>query len=98
MLEFTNCFHTLHMKLGIKDSERNLVLKCRVVYIDTPRMRWSCWTSPRSSQCIDTLSILSKNLNRISKTLDLLIRRKGKASQNHKEKDKVKVMMRLINR
>ena len=27
--EFTNSFHTLHTKLGIKDSERNLVLKYR---------------------------------------------------------------------
>jgi hypothetical protein len=27
--EFTNTFHTLHTKLGIEDSERNLVLKYR---------------------------------------------------------------------
>jgi hypothetical protein len=27
--EFTNIFHTLHTKLGIKDSERHLVLKYR---------------------------------------------------------------------
>jgi hypothetical protein len=27
--EFTNTFHTLHTKLGIKDFERNLVLKYR---------------------------------------------------------------------
>jgi hypothetical protein len=26
-LEFTNTFHTLHTKLGIKDSERHVVLK-----------------------------------------------------------------------
>ena len=26
--EFTNTFHTLHTKLGIKDSKRHLVLKC----------------------------------------------------------------------
>ena len=26
MLEFKNIFHTLHMKLGIEDNERNLVL------------------------------------------------------------------------
>jgi hypothetical protein len=29
ILEFTNSFHTLCTKLGIKDSERNLVLKYR---------------------------------------------------------------------
>jgi hypothetical protein len=29
VLEFTNTFHTLHTKLGIKDSERHLVLKYR---------------------------------------------------------------------
>ena len=29
VLELTNTFHTLHTKLGIKDSERNLVLKYR---------------------------------------------------------------------
>jgi len=29
VLEFTNIFHTLHTKLGIKDSERHLVLKYR---------------------------------------------------------------------
>jgi len=36
--EFTNTFHTLHTKLGIKDSERHLVLKYRGVlhgYIQT---------------------------------------------------------------
>jgi hypothetical protein len=27
VLEFTNTFHTLHTKMGIKDSERHLVLK-----------------------------------------------------------------------
>jgi hypothetical protein len=27
VLDFTNIFHTLHTKLGIKDSERHLVLK-----------------------------------------------------------------------
>jgi hypothetical protein len=27
--EITNLFHTLHTKLGIKDSEKNLVLKYR---------------------------------------------------------------------
>ena len=27
MLEFINTFHTLHTKLGIKDSKRHLVLK-----------------------------------------------------------------------
>jgi hypothetical protein len=29
MSEFTNNFHTLHTKMGIKDSERHLVLKYR---------------------------------------------------------------------
>jgi hypothetical protein len=29
VLEFTNTFHTLHTKLGIKDSEQHLVLKYR---------------------------------------------------------------------
>jgi hypothetical protein len=29
VLEFTNTFHTLHTKLGIKDSEIHLVLKYR---------------------------------------------------------------------
>jgi hypothetical protein len=29
ILEFTNTFHTLHTKLGIKDSKRHLVLKYR---------------------------------------------------------------------
>ena len=36
--EFTNTFHTLHTKLGIKDSERHLVLKYHGVlyrYIQT---------------------------------------------------------------
>jgi hypothetical protein len=28
-MEFTNTFHTLHTQLGIKDSERHLVLKYR---------------------------------------------------------------------
>ena len=29
MLDFTNTFHTFRIKLGIKDSERHLVLKYR---------------------------------------------------------------------
>jgi len=29
VLDFTNTFHALHTKLGIKDSERHLVLKYR---------------------------------------------------------------------
>ena len=38
VMEFTNIFHTLHTKISIKDSERNLVLKYRVAlhrYIQT---------------------------------------------------------------
>jgi hypothetical protein len=37
--EFTNIFHTLRTKLGIKDSEKNLVLKYRIVYTNTSRMK-----------------------------------------------------------
>ena len=33
VLDFTNTFHTLHTKMGIKDSERHLVLKyCGAIY------------------------------------------------------------------
>jgi hypothetical protein len=38
--EFTNIFHTLRTKLGIKDLELHMVL-----YIDTSRLKWNLWTS-----------------------------------------------------
>jgi hypothetical protein len=41
VLEFTNIFHTLCTKLGIKDSEQHLVLKYHGVCIDTSRPKWS---------------------------------------------------------
>lgn len=51
-------------------------------YIDTSRTRWSSWTSPRLAQCTNTLSKLSKSLNRRRETLNLWIRRpKDKAKE-----------------
>ena len=85
--EFTNFFHTLSSKLGIKDTEQHLVLKyrgCLHKYIQEEIIY------PRSTRHTDTLSRSSKSLNRRSETLDLQIQSKGKVPPNHITKDKAK--------
>jgi hypothetical protein len=70
--EFTNVFHTLRTKLGIKDSEKHLVLKyhdCLHKYIQD-EMEFLDISSLGCTH-IDMLSRLSRNLNRRSETLDL---------------------------
>jgi hypothetical protein len=61
--EFTNTFHTLHTKLGIKDSERHLVLKYWGLYIDTSKLKWIFWTSHHWVFLIDMLLKSSRNLS-----------------------------------
>jgi hypothetical protein len=61
--EFTNTFHTLRTKLGIKDSKRHLVLKyCGALhkYIQT---EMDFWTSHHSVLLIDSLLKSSRNLS-----------------------------------
>jgi hypothetical protein len=56
--EFTNTFHTLHTKLGIKDSTYG-----------TSKPKWSFCTSHQWGMLIDMLSKLSRNLsNRTSES------------------------------
>jgi hypothetical protein len=63
--EFTNVFHTLRTKMGIKYSERHLVLKYHAtVCIDTSRQKWSFWTSHPWARPIDMSSKLSRSLNK----------------------------------
>ena len=64
MSEFTNVFHSLHTKLGIKDSEKHLLLKYVNAYTGTSKMRWSSYTSSLLTWCIVMLSRLSRSLNR----------------------------------
>jgi hypothetical protein len=54
--EFTNTFHTLHTKLGIKDSERHLVLKYRGLCIGTSKPKWISQISHHWELPIDMLS------------------------------------------
>jgi hypothetical protein len=62
--EFTNTFHTLHTKLGIKYSEQHLVLKYYVgLYTGTSKPKWSFWTSLHWEPLIDMLSKSSRNLS-----------------------------------
>ena len=55
VLDFTNTFHTLRTKMGIKDSEQHLVLKYRGVYTDTSKLKWIFWISHHLVLCIDML-------------------------------------------
>jgi hypothetical protein len=61
--EFTNTFHTLCTKLGIKDSERHLVLKYRGALQDTSRLKWIFWTSHHLVLLIDMLLKSRRNLS-----------------------------------
>jgi hypothetical protein len=61
--EFTNTFHTLRTKLGIKDSERHIFLKYCGLYIDTSKLKWIFWTSHHWVFLIDMLLKLSRNLS-----------------------------------
>ena len=57
--EFTNTFHNLCTKLGIKESKRNLVLK----YRGALHKKWIFCTSHHSVLLIDMLLKLSRNLS-----------------------------------
>jgi hypothetical protein len=92
--DFTNIFHTLHTKLGIKDSEQHLVLKyhgCLHRYIQT---EMDFWTSPHWVRLIDTLSRSSINLSRRGESLDLQTphsRSREKAAPTHTARDREKM-------
>jgi hypothetical protein len=60
--EFTNTFHTLHTKLGIKDSERHLVLKYHGALHRYIQTEMDFWTSHHWELLIDMLSKSSRNL------------------------------------
>jgi hypothetical protein len=51
--EFTNIFHTLCTKLGIKDSERHLVLKYHGALHRYIQPKWNFWTSRPWAQPTD---------------------------------------------
>ena len=90
MSEFTNVFHTLRTNLSIKDSKKHLVLKYHGFlhkYIQDEME----FLEISSLGTMYQYAIKSRTLNRRSETLDLQIRSKGKASPNHRTKDKVKM-------
>jgi hypothetical protein len=64
VLEFTNTFHTLGTKMGIKYFERHLVMKYRG--IDTSKLKWILWTSHHWVLLIDMLLKSSRNLGTIT--------------------------------
>jgi hypothetical protein len=61
--EFTNTFHTLCTKIGIKDSERHLVLKYRGALHRYIQTEMDFWTSHHSVLPIDMLLKSSRNLS-----------------------------------
>jgi hypothetical protein len=74
VLEFTNSFHTLRTNLGIKDSERHLVLKYHGALPDTSKLKWIFWTSHHSVLPIDMLLKSSRNLRtRTNESLSMQI-------------------------
>jgi hypothetical protein len=88
--EMTNLFHTLHTKLGIKDSEKHLVLKyhsCLHRYIQ------------EEMEFLDISSLgvayryaakIEQKFKQKSETLGLQIRSKGKVPPNRRTKDQAK--------
>jgi hypothetical protein len=60
--EFTNTFHTLHTKLGIKYSERHLVLKYHGALHRYIQTEMDFWTSHHWELPIDMLSKSRRNL------------------------------------
>jgi hypothetical protein len=94
--DFTNVFHTLCTKLGIKYSERHLVLSIMTISIDTSIHKWSFWTSRPWERAIDMMSKASIRLNKRHDSLGLqtphsrskekvapTCRTKGKARMNN---------------
>ena len=72
VLEFTNNFHTLHIKMGIRDCKKNLVLKYYGFLHKLIQTKWSFWTCHHWESLIDMLSKLNKNLSKgIDGFLDL---------------------------
>jgi hypothetical protein len=63
VLEFTNTFHTLRTKLGIKDSERHLVLKYRGALHRYIQTEMDFWTSHHLVLLIDMLLKSIRNLS-----------------------------------
>jgi hypothetical protein len=85
--DFTNIFHTLHTKLGIKDSERHPVL-C----IDTSRPKWNFWSSHPWARPTDMPSKSSRSSNKRRGNLGLETphnKSQERAAPTHKTKDKV---------
>ena len=64
--EFTNTFHTLHTKIGIKDSKRHLFIKYRRALHRYIQTEMDFWTSHHSMLFIDMLLKSSKNLGTIT--------------------------------
>jgi hypothetical protein len=93
--EYTNIFHTLCSKLGIKDSEWHLVLKYHSgLHIGTSKHRWISWTSPHWELLIDMQSKLRRNSSSgVSGSLGLKIchnRSMEKETLTHRMKDKAR--------
>jgi hypothetical protein len=89
MTEFTNIFHTLHTKMGIKDSERHLVL-C----IDTSRPKWKFWTSHTWTWPTDMPSKSSRSSNKRCDNLGLGTphsKSQERVAPTHRKKDREKM-------
>jgi hypothetical protein len=70
--EFINIFHTLHSKLGIKDSEQHMVLQYHdSLCIDTSRPKWNLCTSCPWAQPTDMSSKSSRISNKRCDNLGL---------------------------
>jgi hypothetical protein len=94
MLDFTNIFHTLHNKMGIKYSEKHLVLKYRSALHDTSILKWNFWTSHPWARPTDMSSKSDRSSNKRRNNLGLGTPHKKcqeRASPTHKTKDRIKM-------
>jgi hypothetical protein len=92
--EFTNIFHTLRTKLGIKYLEQHLVLKYHVLCIDTSRSKWNFWTSRPWAWPTNMSSKSSRSSNKRHDNLGLgTPHRKSQegAAPTHRKKDREKM-------
>jgi hypothetical protein len=71
VLDFTHIFHTLCTKLGIKYSERHLVLKYYGALHRYIQTEWNLWTSRPWAYLIDMSSKSSKSSNKRRDNLGL---------------------------
>jgi hypothetical protein len=80
--DFTNIFHTLCTKMGIKDSRDIWCSSIVVLCIDTSRLKWNFWTSHPWARPTDMPSKLRRSSNKRCDNL-------GRGTPHNKSQERV---------